>query len=107
MRFAITLQKNFQSSKKENLPPKPATPDTFFSKLGSHDRQKKKLDEERKKEYNQLLQQVWKVFVYQVVLGKRIVHTVKNLKKKWNMEIMLFLCLSYLKHISDFLREKS
>lgn len=58
MRFAITLQKNFQSSKKENLPPKPATPDTFFSKLGSHDRQKKKLDEERKKEYNQLLQQV-------------------------------------------------
>ncbi|XP_064607213.1 centrosome and spindle pole-associated protein 1-like isoform X2 [Liolophura sinensis] len=50
-------QKNFQSSRKENLPPKPATPDTFLSKLGGHDREKKKLDEERKKEYNQLLQQ--------------------------------------------------
>ena len=48
-------------STKENVPPKPRTPDSgggIIGKLGSHDDKRKRLQEERKKEYNQMLAEV-------------------------------------------------
>ncbi len=44
---------------KENFPPRPDTPeDPIVTKMGGYDDKRRKLQEERKKEYNSLLQKV-------------------------------------------------
>lgn len=44
---------------KENMPPKPETPDLgLAAKLGTYEEMRRRLQEERKNEYNQLIAQV-------------------------------------------------
>ncbi|XP_041358553.1 centrosome and spindle pole-associated protein 1-like isoform X26 [Gigantopelta aegis] len=40
---------------RENLPPKPPTPGGFLNKLGGNDKQRQRLNEERRQEYNKLI----------------------------------------------------
>ncbi|XP_052075723.1 centrosome and spindle pole associated protein 1-like isoform X35 [Mytilus californianus] len=48
-------QEKERETHREQLPPKPPTPGGMFNKLGAHDRQRDKLNEERKEEYNRLI----------------------------------------------------
>ncbi|XP_052075584.1 centrosome and spindle pole associated protein 1-like isoform X8 [Mytilus californianus] len=53
--FSSERQEKERETHREQLPPKPPTPGGMFNKLGAHDRQRDKLNEERKEEYNRLI----------------------------------------------------
>ena len=78
--FLCTLQKNGDVRKngyKENVPPAGPTPgrdnaSSMFSGLGAHEESKKKLAEERKREYNEKISQVsllFSVTLYRLISG--------------------------------------
>lgn len=54
----LQRQEKERETHREQLPPKPPTPGGMFNKLGAHDRQRDKLNEERKEEYNRLINEV-------------------------------------------------